>query len=209
MQAWKLVPARLERDIIVVGASAGGVEALISLVTGLPPDLPAAIFVVLHMPPWARSELPKILSSNGPLPARLAGDNQPFVSGQIYIAPPDHHLLLEKGCTLLWRGPRENRARPAINSLFRSAAGAYGSRVTGVVLSGALDDGSAGLWWIRRQGGAAVVQDPSDAAFPDMPQNALKYVDTAYVAGISEIGPLLARLARGEEESDECQKKRA
>jgi two-component system chemotaxis response regulator CheB len=209
VQKFTRVTERTERDIIVVGASAGGVEALIGLASVLSPDLPAAVFVVLHTPPWGRSELPQILSRSGPLPASLAADSQPFAHGHIYVAPPDYHLLLDNKRTLLWRGPKENRTRPAINPLFRSAAATHGSRVTGVVLTGVLDDGSAGLWWIRRNGGAAVVQEPSEAAFPDMPENALKYVDSAYVCGISRIGPLLTQLAKGEEYFDQCIRRRA
>ena len=197
------------RDIIVVGASAGGVEALSKLAAVLPQGLPASVFVVLHMPSGRRSELPHILSRSGPLPATLAMDGQVFAPGNIYVAPPDHHLLIENERTILWHGPKENRVRPAVNTLFRSAAGSHGSRVTGVVLTGALDDGSAGLWWIRRHGGAAVVQDPTEATFPDMPTNALRYVDSAYVAPICQIGPLLLRLATGEEESDRWKTKRA
>jgi two-component system chemotaxis response regulator CheB len=198
----------MKHDIIVVGASAGGVEALSALVGSLPPDLPAAILIVLHVPPWSRSELPRILSRSGPLPASSAQHDAPIEPGHIYVAPPDHHLLLEDGRTVLWRGPRENRHRPAVNTLFRSAAVSHGPRVTGVILTGAMDDGSAGLWWVRRYGGATVVQDPDEAFVPDMPLSALEYVDSAQVARLSEMGTLLTALANGEE-FDVCQQKRA
>ncbi|MDQ1469438.1 MAG: two-component system, chemotaxis family, protein-glutamate methylesterase/glutaminase [Bryobacterales bacterium] len=198
----------MKHDLIVVGASSGGVEALSALASTLPPDLPAAIMVVLHIPPWSRSELPKILSRCGPLPARSAQHDELIQPGHIYVAPPDHHLLVEDGHTVLWRGPKENRHRPAVNTLFRSAAVSHGPRVTGVILTGALDDGSAGLWWVRRYGGATVVQDPDEAMMPDMPLSALEYVDSAQVARLSEMGSLLMALATGEE-FDVCQQKRA
>jgi two-component system, chemotaxis family, protein-glutamate methylesterase/glutaminase len=150
-----------------------------------------------------------VLARHGPLPAVHAQNEHSFEAGRIYVAPPDYHLLIEDQRTVLWRGPKENRSRPAINTLFRSAAGAYGARVTGVVLTGALDDGSAGLWWIRRHGGAAVVQDPGEARFPDMPRSALQYVDSAYVARLPDMGSLLSRLAMGEEEFEPCKQKRA
>ena len=184
-------------EIIVIGASAGGLEALRQLVAGLPHDFGAAVFVVMHMPPWYRSELPAILSRSGRLPAVHPVDEQFIESGHIYIAPPDHHLLMQDSRIQLWRGPKENRHRPAINVLFRSAAVAYGKRVVGIVLSGALDDGAAGLWWIKKHGGIGVVQDPSDARFPDMPRAVLEHVDVDYVLPASEIGPLLAELTGG------------
>jgi two-component system, chemotaxis family, protein-glutamate methylesterase/glutaminase len=194
--------SRVKRDIIIIGASAGGVEALSVLVSTLPYDIPAAIVVVLHTPPWGRSQLPEILARRGPVPAAFARDNEAFETGRIYVAPQDHHLLIEKGRAILWRGPRENRSRPAVNATLRSGAEAYGARVTGVILTGALDDGSAGLWWVKRRGGAAVVQDPAEAAFPDMPNSALEYVDSVYIARLAEMGPLLTRLATGDEERD-------
>jgi two-component system chemotaxis response regulator CheB len=190
---------KVKRDIIVIGASAGGVQALQQLVQTLPPDLAAAVFVVLHTSPWAPSLLPQILSRSGPLPAAHARDGEGIERGRIYVAPPDHHLLLERDRTVLWKGPKENRFRPAINVLFRSAAGAYGERVTGVILTGALDDGSAGLWWISRQGGVALVQDPDEAQIDEMPRSALTYVSSAYVARLSEMGSFLTRLSTGEE----------
>jgi two-component system chemotaxis response regulator CheB len=189
----------VKRDIVVIGASAGGIEALTTLTRTLPSDLAAAVFIVLHIAPWAPSQLPQILGSNGPLPAWPARDQERIEHGNIYVAPPDYHLLLENNRTILWKGPKENRFRPAINPLFRSAASAYGERVTGVVLSGALDDGSAGLWWISRQGGMALVQDPDEALISDMPRSALEHVASAYVARVSEIGSLLTRLSLGEE----------
>jgi two-component system chemotaxis response regulator CheB len=199
----------MEHDIIVVGASAGGVEALSTLVSTLPPDIPAALFITIHIPSWAPSQLPEILARSGPLPAAHARNNASFEMGHIYVAPPDYHLLVEEDRTVLWHGPKENRFRPAVNTLFRSAAGAYGWRVTGVILTGALDDGSAGLWWIKRQGGAAVVQSPDEAAFADMPRSALEYVESAYIARLTEIGPLLNRLALGQEDVTSWRQKTA
>jgi two-component system chemotaxis response regulator CheB len=179
------------RDIIVVGASAGGVEALGKLVSALPPDLDAAVFVTLHMPAWGTTNLPAILSRAGPLPAELAWDNAPIVHGRILIAPPDHHLLVARGHVHLDTGPKENRNRPAINALFRSAALAYGPPVIGIVLSGTLDDGTVGLWEIQRRGGIAIVQDPGEALFPDMPQNALSNLRVDYTLPLSEISGIL------------------
>jgi two-component system, chemotaxis family, protein-glutamate methylesterase/glutaminase len=183
-------------DIIVIGASAGGVEALIAVVGALPCDLPAALFVVLHVPPDGTSVLPRILTSAGRLPAAHPRDGDPIEHGRIYVAPPDHHLLVEPGCVRVVRGPRENRYRPAADPLFRSAARAYGSRVIGVVLSGMLDDGSAGMIAIASRGGTGVVQTPGDALFPGMPRSAIKNDSPAHVLPVAEIGALLTRLAR-------------
>lgn len=182
-------------DIIVVGASTGGVEALVQLVHALPEDLPAAIFVVLHIAPQAPSHLPQILSRYGELQAVHPADGEPIRPGRIYVAPPDLHLLVERGHVRLVRGPRENRNRPAVDPLFRSAALAYGPRVVGVVLTGALDDGTAGLRTIKERGGVAVVQDPKDALIPSMPESALEFVDVDYCLPLAKIGSLLARLA--------------
>src|SRR5262245_10757596 len=164
-------------DIVVIGASAGGVEALTALAAGLPANLHAAVFVVLHVPPQGESHLPYILSRAGALQARMAQDGDEIRSGRILIAPPDRHLLLTQDQARIVYGPRENYFRPAIDPLFRSAALAFGPRVIGVVLTGALDDGASGLVAIKREGGLALVQDPETAAFPSMPSAALKYVD--------------------------------
>lgn len=183
-------------DIIVVGASAGGVEALGELVSQLPADLPAAVFIVLHIPAYGASVLPGILSRRGPLPAAHPADGEPIRHGRIYVAPPDHHLLVEKdGTVRLTRGPHENGHRPAVDTLFRSAARAYGPRVIGVVLTGTLDDGTAGLQAVKRRGGLAVVQDPEDALFASMPRAAIEGVRVDHVAPLAEIGPTLDRLA--------------
>jgi two-component system chemotaxis response regulator CheB len=183
-------------DIVVVGASAGGVEALSSLAAALPEDLPAALFVVLHVPAHATSVLPQILSRLGKLPACHPRPGQPIESGHIYVAPPDTHLLVEPGRVNLTKGPRENGYRPAIDALFRSAARAYGARVVGVVLSGMLDDGTNGLAAIKARHGIAVVQDPADALYGGMSRSALESVEVDHVVPLLELAPLLARLAR-------------
>lgn len=183
------------RDIIVVGASTGGVEALAQLVSGLPEDLPAAVFAVLHMPPEAPSHLPQILTRYGPLPASHPRDGERIRHAHIYVAPPDFHLLLERNRVRVVRGPRENRHRPAVDPLFRTAALAYGPRVIGVILTGALDDGTAGLYAVKQRGGVAVVQDPRDALIASMPRNALEYVAVDHCLPLREIAALLARLA--------------
>ena len=184
------------KDIVVVGASAGGMHALEKLVAGLPRDLPAAVFVVWHLSPGVRSVLPKVLARAGPLPAEHARDGDAIRPGRIYIAPNDHHLLLERGYVRVTKGPKENRFRPAVDPLFRSAAYIYSTRAVGVVLSGALDDGTAGLWAIKLRGGTAIVQDPADAMQRSMPVNALDNVEVDHQLPAAQIGPLLARLTR-------------
>lgn len=189
-------------DVIVIGASTGGVEALMQIVRDLPSDLPATVLVVLHIPPQGASYLPEILSRAGALPARHPTDHEPIRPGQIYVAPPDFHLLVEQGRVRVVRGPRENRSRPAIDPLFRSAAITYGTRVVGVILTGALDDGTAGLWAIKERGGIAVVQNPKDALVSSMPANALEYVEVNYCPPLSEMPALLVRLAHEPAEAD-------
>jgi two-component system, chemotaxis family, protein-glutamate methylesterase/glutaminase len=146
--------------IIVIGASSGGFAVLQRLVADLPADLPAALFVVWHMPPDGQGVLPQALAHAGALAAAHAVDREPIAASRVSVAPPDHHLLIERGHVRITRRPKENRFRPAVDPLFRSAAYAYGLRVIDVVLSGALDDGSAGLRTVKRRGGTAVVQTP-------------------------------------------------
>ena len=186
-----------KRDIIVIGASAGGVQALRQLASELPANLPAAIFVVIHMPPWWESKLPDILGRSGGMQVSVARTDEPIRNGRIYVALADHHLIVDDGRVQLWRGPKENLHRPAINPLFRSAAVTYGDRVIGVILSGSLDDGSTGLWWVKRYDGVAIVQNPQDAEHPDMPRNALEHVAADYVLDAREIGTLLPKLVNG------------
>lgn len=182
-------------DIIVVGASAGGVEALSQLVANLPKDLPAAIFVVVHIPAHSKSLLPNILSRKGGLPATHAIDNEAIAPGRIYVAPPDHHLLVKQGYIRLVKGPKENSSRPAVDPLFRTAAKAYGRRVVGVILTGTLDDGTAGLMDVKRLGGVAVVQDPTEAAYSGMPNSAIQNVEVDYILPLLSIAPVLVDLA--------------
>ena len=190
------------RNIIVIGASSGGVEALQELVRGLPPDLPATVFIVLHTAPHAPSFMPEILSRAGPLPALTPKDGERIQQGRIYVAPPDHHLLIDDALMRVAHGPKENRHRPAVDPLFRSAACAYGPRVVGVVLTGNLDDGTAGLLAVKKCGGLAIVQHPQEASFPGMPGSAMKHVRVDYCLPLAEIAPLLERLARDPAEEE-------
>ena len=185
----------LPQHIITVGASAGGVESLRGLVSSLPDGLDAAIFVVLHIPPNFVSKLPAILSRTGRLPAVHPEDGEEIRSGHIYVAPPDHHLLIEANRVLVTRGPKENRNRPSVDALFRSAAYNHGSKVIGIVLSGALDDGTSGLWSIKRMGGITIAQDPGEAAFDSMPASALSQVEIDHCLSVYQIGPLLMKIA--------------
>jgi two-component system chemotaxis response regulator CheB len=182
------------RDIVVIGASAGGLEALRVLLTGLPPEFMAAVFVVLHV--GEASRLVSVLDQVSPLPVMRAIDGERFEHGHVYVAPPGKHLLLHDHHVLLRRGPRENLARPAIDPLFRSAAASFTTRVIGVVLSGALSDGTAGLRAIKRCGGLAVVQDPREALVPAMPDNALRHVDVNHVLPAADIALLLGTLTQ-------------
>lgn len=183
-------------DIVVIGASTGGVEALEYLASRLPADFPASVFVVLHVPPSPTSRLPEILTRVGALPAQHAVHGEKIRRGHIYIAPPDNHLALVGNRLHVTRGPKENGHRPAVDPLFRSAARAFGNRVVGVVLTGARDCGSAGLLAIKAFGGVAVVQDPAQALCPDMPRNALAHNAVDHVAPLSDIPALLVQLAQ-------------
>lgn len=188
-------------DLIVIGGSAGAVDALTLLVAGLPRDLPAAVCVVVHQPAYLHSRLAEILDRAGSLPAVPARDGAPLVPGTIHVAVPNKHLLVMSdghggGTLRLSSGPRENRTRPAVDPLFRSAALVYGPRLIATVLSGGLDDGTAGLWAVRDRGGLAVVQDPDTALVASMPANALNEVGADHVAPAHQLGPLLGRLAR-------------
>jgi two-component system chemotaxis response regulator CheB len=180
--------------VIVIGASAGGVVALQSLARQLPQSIPAAIMIVQHI---GRHEsiLPFLLSQAGRLPARHPLNGDPILPGEILLAPPDHHLTGKDGGVCLSRGPRENWARPAIDPLFRSAATAYGRRTIGVILTGTLDDGAAGLYDIRSAGGIAVVQDPDDAEYPALPSAALERAGADYLVRIKDLGEVLDSLA--------------
>jgi two-component system chemotaxis response regulator CheB len=183
----------LFHDIIVIGASEGGLEPLKRLIGGLPANLPASVFIVLHV--GASSHLADILDRAGPLRVKQAQSGEPIKLCRVYVAAPGAHLLVHDSHIMLRRGPRENFARPAIDPLFRSAAATFGSRVIGVVLSGGLNDGTAGLRAIKRCGGIAVIQDPNDATVPDMPESAQRHVDVDHAAEAAGMADLLTRLA--------------
>ncbi|MBV8295916.1 MAG: chemotaxis protein CheB [Acidimicrobiia bacterium] len=180
--------------VIVLGASAGGVDALSAVVAGLPPDIPAAVCVVLHLAPQGKSVLPHILESRSRLPARHPADYERLRPAHVYVAPPDFHLVVDRGWVRLTGEPRENGLRPSVDTLFRSAAQAYGPRVIGVVLSGTLDDGTAGLLAIKQHGGIAIVQDPEEALFPSMPASAARFADPDHVVQLEKIPELLVNL---------------
>jgi two-component system chemotaxis response regulator CheB len=184
----------VQRDVIVIGASAGGVQTLQALVAQLPSELPASVLIVLHLMSAGTSVLHDILDRAGPLPVTSARDGEELERGHVYVAPPDFHLLLRGSQIHLSAGPRENGHRPAVDPLFRSAARAYGPRVIGVVLTGTLDDGTDGLRLIKQRGGATVVQDPDDAVYGDMPRNAIEYVDPDRVVPLAEMGAVLFEL---------------
>lgn len=186
------------RDIVVIGGSAGGVEALQELIAGLPGGLPAAVFVVVHMASHSPGVLGQILDRAGPLPCAQAMDGELIRPSRVYVAQPDFHMLLNQHWVRVVQGPKENRARPAIDPLFRSAAAAYGQRVIGVVVTGLLDDGTAGLYTIKQQGGLAMVQDPLDALYGDMPRNAMQRVAVDYVLPLAEMPETLVRLTQEE-----------
>ncbi|HYB38251.1 MAG TPA: chemotaxis protein CheB [Mycobacterium sp.] len=190
------------RGVVAIGASAGGVEALTELAAGLPPDLPFAVMVVLHVSASARPMLAEIIDRSGPLPAVTATDGAVLEPARIYVAVPNHHLLSRNHRVVLSDGPRENNCRPAINALFRSVALDYGQCAVGILMSGLLDDGVAGLAAIRDCGGVTVVQLPTDAMFPDMPLNALKAGVADYKVAAGEIGGLLMQLADRDVEED-------
>jgi two-component system chemotaxis response regulator CheB len=180
---------------VVIGASAGGVDALQTLVHGFPDDLPASVFIVLHIGAHRPSVLPALLNRAGPLLAAHASHGKPITHRRIYIALPDAHLLVAHGQMQLGDGPKEHYTRPAVDPLFRSAAGAYGPRVVGLILSGNLTDGTAGLMAIKHSGGLTVVQDPDEALFPGMPRSALRHVPVDYCLPLRLIAPLLVHLA--------------
>src|SRR5215510_4258480 len=184
------------RDILAIGTSAGGFDALRFLAAEFSPELPASVVVVIHQSTQFRSELDAILTQAGPLPASFAADGQTLQKGRIYIAPAERHLIVESEHLRLGSGPRENNARPSLDPLFRSAALCCGSRTVGAVLTGTLGDGAAGLSALKQSGGITVVQDPNDAAFPEMPTTALARSQPDHVVGLAGMPALLERLAR-------------
>jgi two-component system chemotaxis response regulator CheB len=183
-------------DIIVIGTSAGGLKALGAILGALPSNLDATVFIVQHLAADKPSILPKILTDVGSLPASHPSDGELIEKGRIYVAPPDYHLLVNKGSMRVVRGPQENRFRPAIDALFRSAARAYGSRVIGVVLTGYLDDGTVGLQAVKKCGGVAIVQAPDEAEYPSMAKSALQYVKVDHCLPLAKIPDLLVRLSK-------------
>ncbi len=184
----------MNRNLVAIGTSSGGIEALQSIVAALPGDFPAALCIVLHTAPDTPGILADILARAGPLPVCVVRGREQLRPGRIYLPAPDHHLIVEPGVLRASRGPRENRFRPAIDPLLRSAAQVYGPRVIGVILTGGMDDGVAGLWAIKRLGGVTLVQDPKDAAVDVMPRHAIEHVDPDYCLPLADIPALLRRL---------------
>src|SRR5437588_1943607 len=190
------MPHRQYRDLVVIGASAGGAQTMGELVSRLPVELPATLLVAQHCSPSSPALLADILTRAGPLRATTAIHGEAIERGHIYVAPPDHHLLVGEGCLLVTRGPRENGHRPAVDPLFRSAARRYGRRMIAVILSGTLDDGTAGLIAVKSRGGIAVVQDPDDALHEGMPRNAIEGDHPDHVVPVAELPNLLCTLVQ-------------
>ena len=182
------------RDVVAIGPPAGSMEALLFLAKRFPPAFPAAILVTIHLPSHRHSSLDDILTSAGPLPAAFAKNGDPVKRGRIFIAPPGRHLLIDGRVLSLGVGPRENNARPSIDPMLRSAAVCCGSRTVGVVLTGTQGDGASGLWAVNQCGGTTVVQDPQDAAFPEMPMTALNRGNPEHIAKLADMPALLERL---------------
>ena len=185
-----------QRDIIVIGGSAGSFDPLRIIISSLPASFPGSVLIVTHMMADFPSLLEEHLSSNSRVPVSQAADQEPIRRGHIYVARPDYHLTVEAGKMRVLRGPRENRHRPAIDPLFRTAARVYGQRVIGIILSGTLEDGSMGPVAVKQRGGVAVVQDPEDALCGDMPRNALQSVEVDYCLPAVDIAKLISRLSR-------------
>lgn len=190
-------------DIIVIGASAGGLEPLLKIMGGLPANFPGSLFVVQHIPAIGPMLLPNILGRAGHLATKQASEGTRIERGCVYVAPPDHHLLIRQEHIHVVRGPKENGFRPAIDATFRTAAEAYGPRVVGVVLSGMLDDGTAGSLAIKRRGGLVIVQSLSEAQFPSMPESAARYIDVDLVLDATQIPSALVRFANEQVEGGE------
>ncbi|HEY9677681.1 MAG TPA: chemotaxis protein CheB [Drouetiella sp.] len=184
------------KDIVVIGASAGGIEAIHNLLRSLPDDLPASFFVVVHLSPQTPSYLARVLSRGTRLKVISPADETAIEHGVVYVAPANRHLLVKPGIIRLGSGPRENRSRPSVDALFRTASFAYHDRVIGIILSGALSDGTAGLLTIKHHGGTAIVQDPEEASFSGMPRSALDFVDVDHVLTVSDIAKKVIELTK-------------
>jgi two-component system chemotaxis response regulator CheB len=182
------------RDVVAIGTSAGGVEALLFLASGFPENFPASILVTIHLPLQFRSSLDELLTRAGPLPATFASEGEVRKKARIYIAPPGRHLIVDGEQLWLGTGPRENNFRPAVDPMLRSVAVCCGNRGVGVVLTGTCGDGASGLWAVDQTGGMTVVQDPKDATFPEMPQTALERIEPNHVAHLREMPGLLYAL---------------
>ena len=187
----------IAKRVVVIGASAGGLDAVRVHVAGIPATFPSAICIVIHISPESPSVLAEILNRATPLPVSQACDRQRLEAGHVYVAPPDRHLVVEPGRLRVTQGPREHRFRPAIDPMFRSAAQVFGPNAIGIVLTGNLDDGAAGLWTIKKLGGTAIVQDPSEALFSSMPLQALTNVKVDHVVPLAQIPRLLVELTSG------------
>jgi two-component system chemotaxis response regulator CheB len=193
-----------KRDVVVVGASAGGIEALGALLGRLPAGLDAAVLVVVHIPAHTPSQLANVLGRVSRLPVVESVDGTPLERGKVFVARADRHLMLAEGLVRVTRGPKESRSRPSIDVLFRSASTAYGPRVIGVILSGMLDDGTAGLWAVKDKGGVALVQDPREAMYASMPESAIEHVEVDFVGPVEALAAMVTNLVETPHEPAEA-----